>query len=397
MGSPSDLWENELSLKSQNTQKKYREKFSVFCERWSATPQELFDQRLSDLKSGDPLNFRRMEKMVERSMKEIVDSGRSVSTAKTLKNAVSLFFVAVDMPLKMRMRNTPNGDTVGQKMMRADQQRELHASLNRFNKKRNTAILVTLKDGGWRVSDNQLLTVENYLNAEIFTNAAGEQFRVFNPALTEKCKIRGILHLGPESCNAIDAYLEERREKGLIDGYPTLFINRSHKPFTKDTMTGLISQQCRLLGKKFKKLSAHSLRKFHRSMLLNAGVPNSWIDKYQGKKSDTYARPGEISAPDDLNKLTERYIEAYDALRIFGLSKETKEKLSKFEDMKRSETDIQHYLKTVTETMNSLNERLDELKREAVESESQHARERAEQDSRHARELAEIKELISKR
>ncbi len=351
MGSPSDLWENELSLKSQNTQRKYRQKFRVFCERWNATPQELFDQRLTDLKSSDPLNFRRIEKMVEISMKEIVDSGRAAATAKTLKNAVSLFFVSVDLPLIMKIRNTPNGDAVGQKMMRADQQRELLDSLNRFNKKRNTAILVTLKDGGWRVSDNQILTVENYLNAEIFTNAAGEQFRVFNPALTEKCKIRGILHLGPESCIAIDAYLEERREKGLIDGYPTLFINRSHKAFTKDTMTGMISQQCRLLGPKFNKLSAHSLRKFHRSMLLDAGVPSSWIDKYQGKKTDTYARPGEISAPDDLNKLTARYIEAYDALRIFGLSKETKEKLREAEKMKNEKSDLVLMMRRMQETM----------------------------------------------
>ena len=289
--------------------------------------------------------------MVEISMKEIVDSGRAAATAKTLKNAVSLFFVSVDLPLIMKIRNTPNGDAVGQKMMRADQQRELLDSLNRFNKKRNTAILVTLKDGGWRVSDNQILTVENYLNAEIFTNAAGEQFRVFNPALTEKCKIRGILHLGPESCIAIDAYLEERREKGLIDGYPTLFINRSHKAFTKDTMTGMISQQCRLLGPKFNKLSAHSLRKFHRSMLLDAGVPSSWIDKYQGKKTDTYARPGEISAPDDLNKLTARYIEAYDALRIFGLSKETKEKLREAEKMKNEKSDLVLMMRRMQETM----------------------------------------------
>ena len=82
MDSPTDFWENELSLKSPNTQKKYRQKFRVFCERWNATPQELFDQRLADMKSGDPLNFRRIEKMVEISMKEIVDSGRAAATAR---------------------------------------------------------------------------------------------------------------------------------------------------------------------------------------------------------------------------------------------------------------------------------------------------------------------------
>lgn len=353
METPTDIWENELSLKSPNTQKKYRQKFDVFCKRWEASPQELFDQRLADLSSGNPLNFRRIEKMVDISMREIVDSGRSAATAKTLKNAVSLFFSAVDMPLNMKPRNIPNGDTVGQKMMRADQQRELLDSQNRFNKKRNTAILLMLKDSGWRVSDLQILSIENYTDAEGFTNEGGEQFRVFNPALTEKCRIKGILHLGPESCEAIDAYLEERREKGLIDGYPRLFINRSHKPFGNDTMAGMISQQCRLLGPKFKKLSAHSLRKFHRSMLLDASVPFSWIDKYQGKKPDPYARPGEISAPDDQNKLTERYIAAYDALRIFGLSKETKAKLREAETLKHEKTDM-------VELMNRMISKLDD-------------------------------------
>jgi len=367
METPSDFWENELAIKSPNTQKKYRQKFRVFCERWEVTPQELFDQRLSDLRSGDPLNFRRMEKMVEISMREIVDSGRSPATAKTLKNAVSLFFSSVDLPLTMKTRNTPNGDLLGQKMMRADQQLELLDSLNRFNKKRNTAILLTLKDSGMRVSDIQLLTVEDYLNAEIFTNAGDEQFRVFNPVITQKCKIKGIMHLGPESVLAIDEYLEERREKGLIEGRPRLFINRSHNPYENDTMAGMISQQCRLIGPKFKKLSAHSLRKFHRSMLLDAGVPFSWIDKYQGKKPDTYARPGEIAAPDDTNKLTERYIEAYDALRIFGLSKETKAKLREAENLKNEKTDLVAMMKRMISKLDDQDARIESLEKRLLE------------------------------
>lgn len=354
---PSAIWDSELLLKSANTQKKYRQKFQVFCDRWETYPDELYDQRLTDLQSGDPLNFRRMEKMVEISMKEIVNSGRSPATAKTMKNAVSLFFDAVNLPLKIKVRNIPNSDSIGQKMMRADQQLELHGSLNRFNKKRNTAILLTLKDGGMRVSDVQLLTIEGYLNAEVFHNEVGEPFRAFNPLITQKCKIKGFLHLGPESIKAIDEYLEERRVKGLIEGCsPRLFINRSNKAFTNDTMGGMISQQCRVLGPKFNKLSAHSLRKFHRSMLLSAGVPNSWIDKYQGKKTDTYARPGEIAAPDDLNKLTERYIDAYDALRIHGLPKELKAKEKEIDALRTENKELLIKFTEFTQQLEEFNE-----------------------------------------
>jgi len=341
-----ETWESELSLKAKSTQKKYREKFNLFLERWETTPGELYEARLGDIKSGDPLKFRRIEKMVEIQMSEMVKAGKSPSTAKQLKKAVNLFFEAINLPLKIRAKSTPNGDVVGQRMMRGDQQIELIENQNRLNRKRNTAILLVGKDSGLRVSDIQRLTLEAYEEAETILNEVGEPFKKFDPEITQKCKVVAHIHLGPESVKAIDEYLEERREKGLIADKPTLFINKSKKAFGGDSMGNMIAHQCTLLGAKFKKLSAHSLRKFHRTKLQKARMPDSWIDLLQGKKADTYSRPSEGGDPTETGDLTQAYIESYNELRIYGVPEELQAKEEELESLRAENLRLEELGKT---------------------------------------------------
>jgi len=358
----SQTWESELALKAINTQTKYRQKFNSFLARWETTPDELYQTRLGDLRSNDPLRFRRMEKMVETQMNEMVRAGKAPSTAKSLKKAVSLFFEAINLPLRIRVKNTPNGGVVGQKMMRADHQRELITSQNRLNRKRNTAILLTGKDSGLRIGDIQRLTIEAYERAETVFNEIEEPFKKFDPEITQKCKIIAHIHLGPESIKAIDEYLEERKEKGLIAGKPTLFINRTKEAFGGDSMGNMIAHQCTLMGAKFRRLSSHSLRKFHRTMLQKARMPDSWIDKLQGKIPDTYSRPEEGGAPEDTGDLTQAYIDCYTHLRIYKLPEELKAKTREVEELKIDNMKLARSIPDLVREMAELRAELKELK-----------------------------------
>ncbi len=361
-GTIQEIWESELALKADGTQRKYLEKFNAFLVRWETTPEELYEARLSDLRSGDPLKFRRIEKMVETQMNEIVRGGLSASTAQQLKKAVSLFFEAVNMPLKMKAKNMPNGDYLGQRMMRADQQRELIGALNRLNKNRNTAILTTLKDSGLRVSDVSALTLEAYNMAETVYNEIGEPFKVFDPEITKKCKVRAFIHLGPESIKAIDEYLEERKEKGRIEGFPSLFINRKNEAYAEGTMGRMIAHQCKARGKKFNKLSAHSFRKFHRTMLQKGRVPDSWIDKLQGKTVDTYSRPEEGGAPEENGDLTQAYIDAYNHLRIFKVPAELAARKREVEELRIDNMNLARSIPDLVREMAELRAELKALK-----------------------------------
>jgi len=350
----TEIWESELSLKAVTTQRKYREKFNSFLARWETTPEELYEARLSDLRSDDPLRFRRMEKMVETQMNEMVRAGKSTSTAKHLKKAVNLFFLAINLPLRIRVRNTPNGDSLGQKMMRADLQVELIDNQNRFNRRRNTAILLTLKDSGLRISDVQRLTVEAYEKAETILNEIEEPFKKFDAEITQKCRVKAHIHLGPESIGAIDEYLEERRERGLMFDRSPLFINRQGKAFGGDSMGNMIAHQCALMGAKFKKLSSHSLRKFHRTMLQKARMPDSWIDKLQGKVSDTYSRPEEGGSPEETGDLTLAYIDSYRHLRIYGVPEELRAKDRELERLQEEITEAEKMIPILIKTINNL-------------------------------------------
>ena len=80
------------------------------------------------------------------------------------------------------------------------------------------------------------------------------------------------------------------------------------------------------------KISPHSFRKTHRT-LLEARMPESYVKKLQGKRTNTYIRPEETG------ELTRAYIDHYDALRVFREEQElevVKQELSKY----KVETDM---------------------------------------------------------
>jgi integrase len=311
-----NVWELELASKAPSTQKDYKRYFGKFLERWDVDSEELRDMRLTDLSSSDPRDHKNMERMVTAQMAEMKRSGLASSTCRMLNKAVNSFFEAQGLDLRVKAKDKPKGESIGKRMITPEEMRTLWDSPGTF-RLRNRALLTFGKDAGLRVGDMANMDVGHYLEAETKQNLDGEPFKVFKPYETLKEGIIAHVHVGPEAVEAIDAYLEYRRGRGeiLSKGSALFSVGRGNR-YTAFILSQFF-QRWRTRCGVTTEVSAHSLRKFHLTMLQTGAVPDTWIAKLQGKSTKTafgvYSRPEELPG-----ELTRAYMRAYDKLRIFG-------------------------------------------------------------------------------
>lgn len=321
-GKAWDVWMQDLRTLSTGTVDSYLLNFRKFHERWGVEPEELYRMRIEDLKSEDTRDHNRIERMVKTQMSEMISAGFAASTSRGIMKAMKSFFESQNQELRFRKRDTPKGAYNGQRAVTTEIVLIMYDNMVFWYKLRNRALLLSLKDTGLRISDLAALNVGDYLRARIIVNEAEETFRVFeDPQITQKMKIPAYIHLGPESVAAIDEYLQSRRDEGdeLTPDRPlftqpkeTKSVMEKGDRITKNAFTGIFERLKKWLPNKGHKISAHSLRKFHRTRLEGAGMPESWVKKLQGKKASVY------SQPEHTGELTQKYIDCYDALRIFG-------------------------------------------------------------------------------
>jgi len=304
----------ELGLKAQGTQRGYLRHFNSFMKRWNLTPSELYEMRLSDSKSDDPRDAKRIERMVMTQMNEIIEEGWSSQKAVQFRNAVSSFFEAQGMPLQWRKKDRPKGESNGSRVALVSHIKSMYDNAGHYLKQRNRAILFALKDSGLRISDLCTLTVGYYRDLIPMKNEHGEVFKVFlEPTQTVKMKINAYVHLGPEAVTEIDRYLEEREESGeRLTPEAPLFLNNDDGPLTERAIKNVFDRWKKWLDKRGQKVSAHSLRKFHRTRLEGAGMAEGWVKRLQGKSASVY------SHPEQTGELTKAYMSSYDRLRVFG-------------------------------------------------------------------------------
>jgi hypothetical protein len=95
---------------------------------------------------------------------------------------------------------------------------------------------------------------------------------------------------------------------------------RNGKRFTIGALSNVFYRLAQKMDGEATKISAHSFRKFHTTML-EARMNSSWIAKLQGKTLGggwaPYSKPEGDDLADDPDKLTNAYIDAYDELRVF--------------------------------------------------------------------------------
>lgn len=297
------VWEEELSSKSEGTRQEYHRHLDRFLTEYGYTHEELYKVRKLDLESDDTRDHRNIERKVAALMGKMIEEGYSSSYARGISKAVGSFLMSQGLDLKVRSRDKPRAVYNGQNLALIEDIRIMWRDSSVRQRERNRAIIMTGKDSGLRVSDISNLDRQDYFEArEIKVNEC--RFKIFKPKTTIKTGDIAHIHLGPESIDAIDKYLEIRE-----DNDSALFLDQTNKRMTEGAMTALLLR----LGDKTSrdKISAHSLRKFHRTKLEGAGMPEAWVKRLQGKSASVY------SLPQQSGDLTNRYVECYHALKIF--------------------------------------------------------------------------------
>ena len=207
-----DIWTQDLDNLAEDTKRVYIPYFNRFLKRWGITAGELYEMRKADLQSGEPMERRRIERMVKTSMSELEKEGLAASTCRHVVQAVSNFFESMDMELRFKKKDMPKGKKKGRLVLTAPQIAKLYDELLSGKRLRNRALLLSLKDSGLRVSDIALMEYGPWLQAEQIQNEHGETFKVFEPEETEKLKVIEHVQLGPESVAAIEEYLKDRKD-----------------------------------------------------------------------------------------------------------------------------------------------------------------------------------------
>jgi len=305
-----DVWEQDLQTKKKVTRYNYRRYFGMFLERWGMKDgEELYQMRKVDLASGDTRDHENVERKVRVFMFEMMEKGYAPGTCRIVAKAVVSFFESQGLPIRIKAKDKPKGFSNGQRVALSDKIRTMWDRAPEETRLKTRGMLMFLKDSGIRLGDLALLNIADYLEAQTVT-ANGENFKVFHVRGTEKTAAAAYIHIGPEAVEALNLYLEDRQEE---DPQEPLFANRFDKRFEATALSAIF----RRLGSKVgKKISGHSLRKFHTTMLQSAGMHDAWIKKLQGKSVG--GSMGPYSRPEETGDLTPAYVNAYPKLRVFG-------------------------------------------------------------------------------
>jgi len=323
--SPFESWRSYLETAnySDGTRELYLRHLQEFVN-WLPgidSPDELLDLQLQAVEKKDPRALAVIpRKISEYEGYQVKVLGRHPNTAATTKKAIKNFFTTNHVPINFL--RTKRVKPKGVAYISRDELLKAYTDYAPATRppERTKALLLTLKDTGLRVEEAAGLSLEQFLEADVYTNDAGEEFRVYRDSyFIEKTGTWGWPHFGSESVAAIKEYVGHRRSGAL-------FLDRAG-PIKGINITTIMR---RLLGKldAGRKLSAHSCRKFHETELERAGMPLNWIMKLQGKEignsTAAYSRPEEGQVDPTTRKsggmmyLTEKYIEYYDALRVLA-------------------------------------------------------------------------------
>lgn len=309
-------WLLELDSKAPDTRRQYLDHFKRFCEKEGLTPEDIY----SLYSTGDPQRKHELEARLKRHMKAMKDSGYSASTCRMAYKAMSSFFEAQGLKFSLKAKDQPRGQSNGQRRAKKEQIMKLYEYVSPEFRLRNRAMITFFKDSGLRSSDVAALNVEHYRRSRLVIYE-GEKFRVFEPFETRKTGHIAYIHIGPEAIEDLDNYLVDRARKtgGEIPGKKPLFAIRGGERFSKGAVSNLVFRMAKHLGDEGRKISSHSLRKFHTTEL-EGEMNSSWITKLQGKNLGggwaPYSHPEGDGETFDPDKLTEAYRRAYKVLRI---------------------------------------------------------------------------------
>lgn len=302
------VWLEDLESFSDNVQSKYQLYLHRFLVKHKLTPTQLYETKLKELESKDRRDRRGLERLVKTWLSELNEE-YAHGTVNIHYNAIRSFFESQDIPFKLKASDRPRGDHVGRRMITKPMIRRMVELVGMRQRERNLAMLFTLKDTGLRIGDISDLTVEQYKKARVYWNDDGEYFKELQPLTTKKAKITAYPIIGPESIKHIDEYLESRS-----DNEPWLFLGERGEKIRSDLLSHVFQRWADKL-KDGTRISAHSFRKYHETMLEASGLNQNILKKLQGRtiadSTAAYSRP-----QDQPGLIVEQYIKHYEAIRL---------------------------------------------------------------------------------
>jgi len=351
---PLDRWVSRLKSQAEGTMASHVRYFRLFLARYRYTPLSVYEARLDEVRSDDPLMWGVIRDQVLQVMRELVDgdfsdwpeearifiprrTGRlEPTTARNLAKGVQSFFETFGdrMEIRIKSKDLPQGDSRGQRLIRPDQILEVVKHGGIKYPYRNVAVAMFLKDTGLRASDLSLFSVGDWLGARarVQFNKYGESFTKFQPERTRKENIVAEPHIGPEAFKAIDQYLKIERPGAASE--EALFMDETGKALIGGAIGQLIKHMVRKgLGPEAEKVSCHSFRKLFETGLQAGSMPDKWIKYLQGKSRGVYSMPEDLQVSNGESLLMSRYMQAYDQIRVHetGNLRELKEKVEQLE------------------------------------------------------------------
>jgi len=347
-------WLTELSLKSEGTRRSYLSHFNRFIESQGLTADTLYRMQKEALTSADRRDSKAVVNLVRGYMNQMLKEGKAPGTVRGIVKALRSFFEANELEFSIKEKDQPPRVYDGPNVILRDQIRDLYDKVGAEFRLRNRAVILLLKDTGLRVSDVSPLNVGDFKNAKEVPNEAGERFRIFDAERTKKMGIYAYIHIGPEVVAALDTYIKDREaQEGYLEDDAPLFIQRGGERATAHALAAQLKRLCELLGQDGKKISAHSLRKFHRTMLSVAQVQDPLIWKLEGRATDPY------NQVEKTGHLTKAYIAAYDQLRIFG--SESKKDRERDQEINGLQTELERVKSGRSSEMEELKKQVKEL------------------------------------
>ena len=236
--------------------------------------QQTMDELYLSYVSAEGRKKGHIPNMILKRVHEIEESGYASGTAHHTIKATRSFFNANQENLifngsKHKVRSR------GQRIIEKDEIKQL---LDLTGSLQNKAIIMTLKDSGLRVSDIVKLNYRDVKDAI----ASERQFHIIS-IITKKTGTEAKPILGPEALDAISQWLKSREDK--LEANSPLFIKTQGDEIGSRLTSGSIGAIMRKLCKKakFERVSAHSLRKYHMTMLQAGGMTPEWIAIIQGR------------------------------------------------------------------------------------------------------------------
>lgn len=324
-----EYWEQELDNLAPGTASNYRYYVGLFMDYLGTDVEGLYELQRGYVSDGDPRSNRVIPLKLAKFIRQGIEDGWSTGFGANVANGVRHFFRANVLEFPFRASDIPAPAFSGSRVILRDEiARWLVLCAGCRFELRNRAITLVSKDVGFRVSDVARLTCRHVFEAQVIDTDQG-RFRVFKPFRTLKRGVLAFPHWGPEAEEAVMLYLGDRREGPL-------FLSSFGKQMNAKTIGEIYRRFKKREGTP--KLSHHSLRKFHRTAL-EARMPESYVKKLQGKKTDPYIHP------EQTGELTEAYIRYYDAIRVYREAREVEHLKQELEAQREEHTDLERRLR----------------------------------------------------